>query len=431
MKSTKWLGVLSAIASAWMAAGYLLPRTIWGRIAAPRLFSMGVPEDFCLYFGIVICVGSWAAYRRDAATTRSLARLWVLIAIYIGAFIAEGIWLQATGGDASRCVLILIPIGTGLLAARLCNTPTRAAQVLTILVAMQSYYAIRYLLHGVGILWSGDIPRAGGTYGKPTAVYTMALICLPFAMSLAFQDRPKAARWVWAVCALIMLAALVTTWYRFPILALALAGGWLSFRLIGKRTLTFAIQLILVLLVLLSWHIRSEGVANQISSERSELSHSICWRLGLQTFHNHLFTGVGPAQLQIIVHSQATNAVYHLQEPKNLLIMWLAEFGISGGVLMALFVVVLVKVMKQGRSIMTDAIAVSWIAVAVAGISDTPIGVSDRPYSNLLLGVLLGMSLLVNNTEDKHDTESKKPAPSGLLYEISSTSEPTMLPERV
>jgi hypothetical protein len=94
-------------------------------------------------------------------------------------------------------------------------------------------------------------------------------------------------------------------------------------------------------------------------------------------------------------------------EPKNLYLDWLIERGVGGATLMALFAW---TISAKIRSALPDALAIaaaaSWMGLILAGLTDTPFGPGERYVGNCCLGILLGITALLRNTQRNRHREA-------------------------
>ncbi len=101
-------------------------------------------------------------------------------------------------------------------------------------------------------------------------------------------------------------------------------------------------------------------------------------------------------------------------DPKNLILSWLDEMGIAGGVLFVLFLTTIARTTACTRTTASVAVTAAWLGLFIFGIFATPFGMASHSYGNALLGALLGLTLLLR------DQSTSRPSEVELLCETKN-----------
>lgn len=395
------------LVSAWLLTYYLLPGTVWSRFSPFNnsfLFELGSSNLYWLLALAIFCTAVLFSYSRWNTKADANAALLCLVSLYLGVYILTALGWRQDVVATNNCFRVLAATSTGLLVARLCGRSERLAQVLCVLAAVQGTYALYYHKLGHNVFQSGDVARAGGTFNHPNGVYTVMMLCLPLVIACAVNAQSLSARAFWMICASVVFAALMITWYRGGILGAAFGVTWLTYRLTKSKQTAVLVAVALATAFLLAVYQRTNGDVNQQSSHRSVQGRYLLWHRGLGVFQHHWLTGVGLGALEMPVTVTKLNGKKHqvIIEPKNVVLHWLAEMGLGGGILFVLFVIAIVNVIRRHSSPIASALGASWLSLVVAGMFDTPFGTADRFYGNALVGALLGAVLLLC-TPPKHE----------------------------
>lgn len=403
--------VLRYAAAGALLSFYVLPGTVWQRISSLQFLNslhdgVSVVSDILIVSTLFLVIS--LVYRKFSANKREADLLWWLILAYAGIFTATVVLFNVSPEVGSNCSAVLLSLGCGLLAARICADPIRLARLLTLLGTTQAIYAIYYLTIRHNVMVSGDTIRAGGTFDQPYGVCTVALVCLPIALCLAMEEQRAAWMTLWMACAGVLFAALLVTWLRGGLLATAVGLTWMAYRLMGRRPSVALVGFILCLGFASTMYVRSNGAVNQASADRSMQGRSFLWRRGFEIFRNNWLTGVGAGSLSIPVKMERPGTTTYAisVEPKNQLLHWLGEMGIGGGVLFVLFVIGIGRSLRRVPGTLAVGVAAAWLSILVMGLFDTPVGTAERLYGNMLAGTLLGVTLILAS---KHSVQDALP----------------------
>jgi O-antigen ligase len=144
---------------------------------------------------------------------------------------------------------------------------------------------------------------------------------------------------------------------------------------------------------------RSHDAVDAASSTRSNNGRLQVWKRAALIFaHNPLSgIGLGATEIPLKVHSAVRpneTSLYLAIEPKNLLLHWADELGIGGIFLFAWLAYAIAKSLRGCKEDVAIALGGAWLAVLAAGMTDTPFGLMNRSSGNVLIGLLLGATLL-------------------------------------
>ena len=383
----------------WLLLGYVFPvGQLYSADVVFPLFRYGVTTSRAgAVVLVLLCPLAWASFRFGIARSRAAQVLWAAGLCYVAACVGTYLALAARGQSTERSALLLWALTSGLLAARLCVTPTRTAKVMCALGSAQSLYALFSLFTGHHPFVSGSVTRAGGTFQDPAALYPTLLLCLPLAVALALERGPVVLRLLWAGASLVLFAGLVATWYRGGIIGATAGLTWLAYRLTNRRRPAVLTSLALGVVALWTCSSRIAGAANQASSDGSLQGRYRVWDGALELFRRHALTGVGVSSVNIPTSVGPAGRMVPLTfiHCHDLLLNWLVEMGIGGGVLFVVFVVAISRLVRQAATPMALGIGASWIALLLAGIVDVPFGVCTPQYVHncALAAALLGATV--------------------------------------
>lgn len=83
---------------------------------------------------------------------------------------------------------------------------------------------------------------------------------------------------------------------------------------------------------------------DQTSTDRSSLGHLRLWYNGLEGFTHHWMFGAGLGYISLATEDNVTD--YGVYDPENLVLQWLAQFCIIGGILLLLSAYFVVKAVR-------------------------------------------------------------------------------------
>lgn len=391
---------------------YTLPRTFLARHSAPALVSLlrfGCDSTFqlTLLWLLFLCV--WGSYYTIIATSRSAIILWVVILIYSGAYFFSALIHPFRNWSMQNCTLVIGPICIGLFALRVCGVAERGIKMLGLLATTQAIFAsIIYFSHHDSFV-SGTLLRAGGTFGHPTGLYTLMLCYLLPAVGILFSSKATLERTFWAGSVTLMFFALLVTWERAAISGVCISLIWLALKRYGPQIGVLVLSITLCVCVFFTFYARGSGYKNRVSAQGSMDSRRALWDAGWSTFRENPLYGVGLTEFRVTIHSQHTAKEYELMEPKNMFLQWMAEMGISGGILFIAFAISIWRTVCTASISVAGWVGGAWMSIFIASLFDTPFGVADRVCQNAMAGGLLGVTLMLANQCTRKVTAVKVP----------------------
>lgn len=394
---------------------YLLPNTLFAKWSVLASFSPGISPDHVTPFAAFTAAIAtavlivWFRMDRGLQFDKHAKQLWVLASVYLGLFAITSIQLSLNKfeSEENSPFVVLVGLATGLFSARLCRTPIAALSVVAILGIIQAIMSIYYLRMGVNILWSGNVARIGGTFNQPLHIYVFMAFVLPFILTRIISSRSAHMLCVTCMSFALCMAVMVMTWTRGGMLATAVAMVFVIHAFYTRWRLTLAVFGVSALLCCGVAFWRSNGEVNFSSSYRSNISRIHVWKHALLIFVRHPFSGVGlgatdlPIEMRVVSQTGVTTISTRSADPKNVLLYWATELGIGGVILFCWFAASIAKVLRGFKDDAAIALGGTWLAILITGLTDTPFGLANRPSGNVLVGTLLGATLLYAAT--KHE----------------------------
>ena len=389
--------VLRFTAALMLLGFYLAPNTAinrWSPIARFPMFEYGSYRLGDRVFACAMALTGCAVYMIRRSETRPSHFLWSLLLIYVSLFCIGT--LTMSGEAQVSCSFVLISLSSGLLAGRLCGSPSKIAMLLCGLGTVEAIYGLVGYFERDHLMVSGTVIRSGGTFYAPTTLSELMMVCLSLSIGLVTGTKRLFARMIFALAFAFMFAAMTLTWSRGPIIGLTCALVYLIYKVFQNKAAVFATIACLIVCVSFVSVVRSHGAVNRASADRSSAGRYILWREGWRCF-THNWTGVGLASLKLPVREQYLGRVTDnfVPDPKNLFIDWLDEMGVGGGILFLLFIFGVARALANDGSSDSIGFASCWLALFVAGLFDTPFGVVSRGPMNAVVGALLGATLLM------------------------------------
>lgn len=397
---------LGAIVVLLILRAYLLPNIplLWFD-RWRELFTLGpLPE-------VARGVGAGAI----ALTTLAFGAYWPMVGRSAGAFglwLTTGVWLSLTAivilipwsqdATALRAAGLLLGYASGLAAARLIPRVGTYLALLVAFGALQSLIAIVYRAQGMDTFVSGTVVRAGGTFGAPSLLFVVPVFILPLAVRGALQAVSAIERSFYMLSTASLLAALILTYERSGVAAGLVACLWLLRPHTPRFGQAAGLAAALVLLFFVV-HVRSNGPTNAASSARSVQGRAALMQAGVTAFRHHWFEGVGVGQLslpvRIEVRGQPTDVT--LRTPHSQPLLWLAEMGITGGLLMVSLAWFVYRALRESTSPWRHGAAASWLSVLIAGSFNTLFGIDLAGCGGVLFGSLLGITMRMGADRDR------------------------------
>lgn len=399
--SSPWLRLVGGgLLSAWFIMGYILSGTVFETVSARRFIPfLNDPISWAsqwMLSAVVICV--WYSLKPSPSHSVWRSLFWYLVLVCLGACIMSAVRFGALPNAGATCGLLLAPLFCGLLAARLSLSTVSALSLMCILTGVEAIYSICYYVSGVGHFYSGDIMRAVGTYGQPSALYRILTASLPISVALLLVRANTWNRILWACVICLVTIALTLTWYRISAVAVSLSIYWLLAKIGVRLPVSAAIAVLMVTLVVVVIQMRIRDPVDEVSSHGSFASHTLLWEEGWRVFVDHPITGVGISRLELPVRIKLyANKTFLAKLPgaHNQFITVLAETGIAGFIIMIGLCTVVTIVLLSDRHVISLGLLSSWVALMICGFTDTVFGIGTPEYGpvNVATGLMLGVVL--------------------------------------
>lgn len=394
---------LCIICSLWLLGYYLLPDTFFARIS-PGGLVMESPGSarFWLVFiaGTISCAFILFALISAGGVQFDVKYppLWLLSLIFCMPALATLAMSQNNIDRALGMASLLIAISAGVIAAQVVRRAGQLIAAVSLVAFIQAAYTIVYQREQIHLLLSGSVYRAGGTFNNPNELYVLMLVALPFAIVGVIRSKTNITRIAYLIASSMEFAALVLTWQRAGAVGLAVSFTALCYMVSRSKRLTILILVSLVTLSGIVLAVRMEGMRDAASISGSNLGRIHVWRAGLEVFSKNpiIGQGVGSFNIPVVTQRGAQTNYNRAEEPKNLLLDWLAERGAVGGLLFILFVWSIFGTIKRSLpNSLAAATGAAWLGLLTIGIVDTPFGVAERYAGNCCFGLLLGVTALL------------------------------------
>lgn len=399
--------VLRLLIAATLICGYLLPNTYWSEHSISTILQKTQSQQFGTTgyaWGVwIACFVGTVLFSFRSRLDMQTMKVWGCVVLYASACVVSSLPPGRSVVVSESCFAILAPLGFGLLAARICNTTIQVIKIFVVLVTIQCGYAFWYYVFRDEQFISGTVHRIGGTYNHPTGIATVTLVSVLGAVYLVLSSDSRRLSLLWAICALSSFIALYLTWTRGCTLALLFGLPVMLWHSTRNKRIVAASSLLLTLLVFMTWYHRVDGLQNANSSSRSLSSHQTLMRNGIDVFRRNWLTGVGIGELAVPNQpsqdfAPTFNTGQVFPEPKNQLIFWLCEMGLSGGLLFVLFTVSLARTVSSSYEPCVAFLKGAWVAMIVAVSCDTLFGLASRPYGTVTFATLIGATLLLSKS---------------------------------
>ncbi|MDE2106367.1 MAG: O-antigen ligase family protein [Patescibacteria group bacterium] len=273
--------------------------------------------------------------------------------------------------------------------------------LIVVIGAVQSVIAIVGLAHHSLLMYSGTVMRAAGSFLSPNSLYTLMLFCLIPGIVAVLSARSAASLLPLAMACSTMFAALLLTWSRGGALAIGVAAVWIAARIGGRRHAAAA-AIASLMLVLITFHVRTHDQTSMASTQRSNASRLSSLRSGIAMVARHWELGYGTGALAdpvpVVTDGVVSGSV--ALNPRNMPLLFLEENGVLGELVALAACVLVLRALYLRRGEMATSLGAIWCAAVTSGLFDTPFLVKSRPDGNVLLGLLLGATLLYLSTSE-------------------------------
>jgi O-antigen ligase len=245
-----------------------------------------------------------------------------------------GIWTAGAIGTFSEMYAKVILIF--LLMVNTLTSPKRIEQFMWLIVVASGYIAARAVLdyaRGINLIENGRVQGAvGGMFKNPNDLALNMVAVLPFAAMLVLRPLPAVRRAAAALCAVLMLAAIVASQSRSGTVGLAVMALVLALRVVRRKPgLVFGAMLAGVLALPMlpaSYWQRLASITNeQLDQTGSREARSILLRESFDALVAHPLTGVGAGQFKNYNPEGRQEA---WRESHNVVLQVGAELGMFG-----------------------------------------------------------------------------------------------------
>ena len=367
-----------AAAAVWVLGYYAAPGTFLGRISPGGLavdFGRTVNTGFggiCAAALFVIAI-IWMACRQRNNVPNRCMPLWLTTAAFGAPLVLASVLMSVPSRGDTGAPSVLIAIATGIVAIWI--SQRQAVFAISAIAATQAGYAIVYHHEQINQMLSGSVLRAGGTFNQPNSLYTLMIVALPFAIAGVNLAKSVPRTFAYLAAGSAELAALVISWSRGGMMAAAVGVVVYCYLVTRSWRSSTAVLVCALVPIVAVQAIRGVGAANDASIHGANSARIREWRTGWNTFVSHPITGVGVGEFSALVTTKhkGQEHVNAVEDPKNILILMLAERGLAGAALIGLFVCgISISVKRSLPSPIAAAVGASWVSLLIAGMVDTP-----------------------------------------------------------
>ena len=353
-----------------------------------------------IYALLTLAVIFWFRVPSGADVPRRAGLLWGFTGVYITLFAILAIQTSLNRYEVyNGGAVVLLALLTGLACAKLCGSAANILKMAAVIAVMQGTISLYDLHMGINVLWSGNVARAGGTFNQPILLYIPLIFILPYVLLQIIRSSSPIALGIGCCCFAILISALILTGMRGGMFAALVSTVFVVHAAYKQWKFSLVTFVIVGLLFVGVGYWRSHDAVDAASSARSNNGRLQVWkRAALILAHNPLTgIGLGATAIPLKVHSAAypkRTALSIAIEPKNILLHWGDELGIGGLLLLGGFGYAIVKALHGCKDDVAISLGGAWLAIFAAGMTDTPFGPVDRTCGNVLIGLLLGATLL-------------------------------------
>ena len=216
------------------------------------------------------------------------------------------------------------------------TNPKRIDRFLWLIVFASGYIALRAVAdyaRGMNLVENGRVQGSvGGMFKNPNDLALNMVAVMPLAVALAMRTRAISSRLAAALCALLMLGAVVVSQSRsgtigLGIMILVLGGSIARRRPAVAVASVLALFLVLPLMPASYWHRLSSITDGSQDETGSREARRILLKESFQAFVSHPLTGVGAGQFKNYDPEGREQA---WRESHNVVLQVAAELGIVG-----------------------------------------------------------------------------------------------------
>ena len=401
----KAMNILRCVMAFCLLSAYLLPNTVWSGLMPMQarywLEKGGYAIPQALLIAALLLL-AWLSYRDYVRADRAKHGLWLLLGIALANFAVTCLNLPPVVPVISTCTIVLLSVGAGLTFARLCDRYSQTAGLLTLMIALQCAYAIYGYISHTHVFLSGALLRAGGTFDQPTQLSFVLVVLLPILAIQLLEAKTVRATTTLAITVAVCSCALLLSGSRGAIIGLIVSLLWQCFsyhaavRVKTRLAVSAALLLCAFVMLFIVSGMRNADAISRRSTARSSQGHVWYWKRGWNVFTQHWLTGAGAGStlVQIPVVAGGITQEMETVTSNNLVIQWLGEFGIGGGILLALIGATIRRILSAQRSALAIGLAGAWLSFFIASLFNVSYGASNLP-GGALIGVLFGLTLQI------------------------------------
>jgi len=396
--ANRFIYSLQLFAIIFVLSAFFLPGTFLAQLSPIYQLLARCPiaiETLCPLFMILLML----RVRGAVLEQKALAALFCL---YMTPYVLAVFTGDPESRRYSECFSVLYSYSIDLCAVLIASSIRQVTASICFLGMLQGLYVLCYLHDPIHQFISGETRRACGTFDNPDGLYTLMIVCVPLALAFLMESTNFWARVYWIACGSIAFSGLVLTWYRAPAIAVSVGIIYLLVRAVPttvyKRRLLIACVACMAAMVLLVAFVRTRGEINEASAIRSDSGRIQIWGQGLHILEQHWLCGVGPGAMKIEVMSSSlhTTARYSIvEEPKNVVLLLLDQFGLGGGLLFVSMSLTIYRILRDSRDMIGLGLGSVWITLFVAGMFDSPFGIGPRACGNALVACLIACVVLL------------------------------------
>lgn len=410
---TPWIFYGRIIASILLMAPFMLPYSYLAMASPLDSLQQSVAHGMRNYSHTIVGVtwlilAIWTFIIRDR---KNALPLFIALVVYLSSLTIS---IGSSANNPSlqhECSYMLLCIVTGLSVALVCGTAETIVVALIITTTLSAALGLLGFVRADFVLTSGSLHRASGNYENPNLLALVVASGLPLVSAALVRARTGTIQFACCIAIAILSAALILTWSRWVILGLTFASVAVilrNFRVnqLLKILTVFGVAVLLSLVLLM----RDYNQASITSTQRSNIGHWQLLRNGLSVASAAMPFGVGIGAMEVPVKVKIKGVIVQVNYPRpdSLLVLWLGELGIGGGLLFFLycFGIYQALISRDQSDSLGLALKTVWLSLGVSSIIMTPFGFAAWSQCNVIVTVLLGATLLYVPVEVSSQTKA-------------------------
>jgi O-antigen ligase len=415
LKPVVIINIVRVLLCFFLLSYYLIPRSCFDVLS--RLFPSLHPRSsitFLCICSVIYCgaiIASMAVFvekniiQSKNAINKFDIPVWLPIVVWMIPIVAALIqWRQYSDFALPICSVIL-SFCAGIFASLLAGSTRNMIHVFALIVLIQGVFALLLRRIFANVVLSGTVWREGGTFHDPNALAFLCSIGVVMGLvSIALGNQKQGEYLYCSITTAIAAVALFSTWNRGAVLALALALMWFGAKYMSSKLVRCLIIVFMCLLLIFVQYRRSEGRENAASANQSAANRVAIWQAAAKEYTRHWLVGSGVSPVMIIridaptSKSEGRSVLQTLDGPKNVVLYFLNEFGITGGVILVLGYLCIhgllaAKEVKDSPNAIV--ISISWIFIVLYSLVDTAFGGPSQYCGNAVVGCLYGTTILL------------------------------------